>query len=93
VWLLPAQFIYSGDLLDGTMFAPEIGSQWVRAGDAFRSGASVSCHNDGCVSPRSPLLNVQAMATRRTASGRLHAPNQAAARCLPRAHRQRRLPD
>ncbi len=77
VSLLPAQFIYWGDLLDGTMFTPEIGSQWVRAGDAFRSGASVSFHNDGCVSPPIPLLNVQAMVTRRTVSGRLHAANQA----------------
>lgn len=77
VSLLPAQFIYWGDLLDGTMFAPEIGSQWVRAGDAVRAGASVSFHNDGCVSPPIPLLNVQAMVTRRTASGRLHATNQA----------------
>jgi predicted amidohydrolase YtcJ len=77
VSLLPAQFIYWGDLLDGTMFAPEIGSQWVRAGDAVRSGASVSFHNDGCVSPPIPLLNVQAMVTRRTASGRIHAANQA----------------
>jgi predicted amidohydrolase YtcJ len=77
VSLLPAQFIYWGDLLDGTMFAPEIGSQWVRAGDAVRAGASVSFHNDGCVSPPIPLLNVQAMVTRRTASGRLHAANQA----------------
>jgi len=77
VSLLPAQFIYWGDLLDGTMFSPEIGSQWVRAGDAVRSGASVSFHNDGCVSPPIPLLNVQAMVTRRTASGRIHAANQA----------------
>ena len=77
VSLLPAQFIYWGDLLDGTMFTPEIGSQWVRAGDAVRAGASVSFHNDGCVSPPIPLLNVQAMVTRRTVSGRLHATNQA----------------
>jgi predicted amidohydrolase YtcJ len=77
VSLLPAQFIYWGDLLDGTMFAPEIGSQWVRAGDAVRAGASVSFHNDGCVSPPIPLLNVQAMVTRRTPSGRIHAANQA----------------
>jgi predicted amidohydrolase YtcJ len=77
VSLLPAQFIYWGDLLDGTMFTPEIGSQWVRAGDALRAGASVSFHNDGCVSPPIPLLNVQAMVTRRTASGRIHAANQA----------------
>ena len=77
VSFLPSQFIYWGDLLDGTMFAPEIGSQWVRAGDAVRAGASVSFHNDGCVSPPIPLLNVQAMVTRRTASGRIHAANQA----------------
>jgi predicted amidohydrolase YtcJ len=77
VSLLPAQFIYWGDLLDGTMFAPEIGSQWVRAGDAVRAGASVSFHNDGCVSPPIPLLNIQAMVTRRTPSGRVHAANQA----------------
>jgi predicted amidohydrolase YtcJ len=77
VSLLPAQFIYWGDLLDGTMFAPEIGSQWVRAGDAVRAGASVSFHNDGCVSPPIPLLNVQAMVTRRTLSGKIHGANQA----------------
>ncbi len=77
VSLLPAQFIYWGDLLDGTMFSREIGSQWVRAGDAVRAGASVSFHNDGCVSPPIPLLNVQAMVTRRSVSGRLHAANQA----------------
>jgi predicted amidohydrolase YtcJ len=77
VSLLPAQFIYWGDLLDGTMFSGEIGSQWVRAGDAVRSGASVSFHNDGCVSPPIPLLNVQAMVTRQTASGRVHAAHQA----------------
>ncbi len=77
VSLLPAQFIYWGDLLDGTMFSREIGSQWVRAGDAVRAGASVSFHNDGCVSPPIPLLNVQAMVTRRSISGKLHAANQA----------------
>ena len=77
VSLMPPQFIYWGDLLDGTMFTPEIGSQWMRAGDAVRAGASVSFHNDGCVSPPIPLLNVQAMVTRRTASGRIHAANQA----------------
>lgn len=75
--VLPAQFIYWGDLLDGTMFAPEIGSQWVRAGDAFKSGGVVTFHNDGSVSPPIPLLNVQAMVTRRTPSGALHGPEQA----------------
>lgn len=74
--LLPAQFIYWGDLLDGQMFPGDIGSQWVRAGDAFRSGAVVTFHNDGSVSPPIPLLNVQAMTTRRSISGNLHGPQQ-----------------
>lgn len=74
--MLPAQFIYWGDLLDGQMFPTEIGSQWMRAGDAFRSGALVTFHNDGFVSPPIPLLNIQAMTTRRCASGNLHGPEQ-----------------
>lgn len=74
--LLPAQFIYWGDLLDGQMFPTEIGRQWMQAGGAFRSGAVVSFHNDGSVSPPNPLLNVQAMVTRRTPSGTLHGPEQ-----------------
>lgn len=74
--LLPAQFIYWGDLLDGQMFESSIGSQWVRGGDAFKSGAVVTFHNDGSVSPPIPLLNVQAMVTRRTPSGNLHGPEQ-----------------
>jgi predicted amidohydrolase YtcJ len=74
--MLPAQFIYWGDLLDGQMFPTEIGSQWMRAGDAFRSGALVTFHNDGFVSPPIPLMNVQAMTTRRSASGTVHGPEQ-----------------
>ena len=74
--LLPAQFIYWGDLLDGQMFPTEIGSIWMRGGDAFKSGALVTFHNDGMVSPPIPLLNIQAMVTRRTPSGTLHGPSQ-----------------
>ena len=74
--MLPAQFIYWGDLLDGQMFPTEIGSQWMRAGDAFRSGALVTFHNDGAVSPPIPLLNIQSMVTRRSLSGNLHGPQQ-----------------
>ncbi|MDA9803062.1 amidohydrolase [bacterium] len=74
--LLPAQFIYWGDLLDGQMFPTEIGSIWMRGGDAIRSGALVTFHNDGMVSPPIPLLNMQAMVTRRTPSGTLHGPEQ-----------------
>lgn len=77
VSLLPAQFIYWGDLLDGTMFESEIGGQWVRGGDAVREGALVTFHNDGCVSPPIPLLNIQAMVTRTTPSGHVHGASQA----------------
>lgn len=76
VSMLPAQFIYWGDLLDGQMFPTEIGSQWMRAGDAFASGALVTFHNDGFVSPPVPLLNIQAMTTRRSVSGTVHGPEQ-----------------
>lgn len=75
--LLPAQFIYWGDLLDGTMFPEDIGSQWVRAGDAMKTGGHVTFHNDGMVSPPIPLLNVQAMVTRRSSSGKVHGAEQA----------------
>jgi len=74
--LLPAQFIYWGDLLDGQMFPTEIGSIWMRGADAFASGALVTFHNDGMVSPPIPLLNIQCMVTRRTPSGTLHGPSQ-----------------
>jgi predicted amidohydrolase YtcJ len=73
----PFQFIYWGDLLDGELFPSEIGSQWMAYGDAFRSGAVVSFHNDGSVSPPIPLLNWQSTTTRQTASGKIHGPNQA----------------
>jgi len=74
--MLPAQFIYWGDLLDGQMFPPEIGSKWMQAGSAFRSGAVVTFHNDGPVSPPIPLLNIQAMTTRRSITGTLHGPEE-----------------
>ncbi|KAI9024254.1 amidohydrolase 3 [Hyaloraphidium curvatum] len=72
----PFHFIYWGDVLDGTLFAPEIGSQWQRGRDAFDSGASISFHNDGMVSPPIPLLNVQCMVTRTTIAGNVHGENQ-----------------
>lgn len=74
--LSPFQFIYWGDLLDGQMFPTEIGSQWMQAGAAFKSGTCVTFHNDGPVSPPIPLLNVQCMVTRRTPSGQVHGPEQ-----------------
>jgi len=72
----PFQFYYWGDLLDGQMFDSKYGSQWQAFKDAFDSGCNVSFHNDGAVSPPTPLLNVQAAVTRRTRSGALHGENQ-----------------
>ena len=72
----PFQYIYWGDLLDGTMFPPEIGSQWMRWGDAVRAGAHLSFHNDGPVSPPIPLLNIQTAITRTTDTGQVHGANQ-----------------
>jgi predicted amidohydrolase YtcJ len=72
----PFQYIYWGDLLDGTMFAPEIGSQWMRWGDAVRAGAHLSFHNDGPVTPPIPLLNIQTAITRTTDTGQVHGANQ-----------------
>lgn len=71
------QFIYWGDLLDGQIFDSVHGSEWIRAGDAVKSGGRFSFHNDGLVSPPDVLLNFQTAITRRTPSGALHGPNQA----------------
>ncbi len=72
----PFQFIYWGDVLDGHMFPTEIGSEWMRWGDAVRSGAVYSFHNDGFVSPPNVLLNMQTAITRMTPSGQVHGPGQ-----------------
>jgi predicted amidohydrolase YtcJ len=72
----PFQFIYWGDLLDGTLFESKVGAQWQSIGDAFKSGAIVSFHNDGSVSPPLPLWNIQAAVTRASFSGTVHGPEQ-----------------
>ena len=72
----PFQFIYWGDVLDGQMFPTEIGSEWMRWGDAVRSGAVYSFHNDGSVSPPNVLLNMQTAITRMTPSGQVHGQSQ-----------------
>ncbi|WP_216152046.1 amidohydrolase [Polynucleobacter sp. JS-Safj-400b-B2] len=77
VSLAPFQYIYWGDLLDGTMFKPEYGAQWQRAGDSFKYNIHTTFHNDGSVSPPSTLRNIQHMVTRTTDAGTVHGANQA----------------
>ena len=77
VSLAPFQYIYWGDLLDGTMFKPEYGSQWQRAGDGMKMSTRTTFHNDGSVSPPDTLRNIQRMVTRTTDSGKVHGANQA----------------
>ena len=72
----PFQYYYWGDLLDGEIFDHEHGSRWQAFGDAAASGAVVSFHNDGSVSPPSPILNIATAVTRRTRSGAVHGPDQ-----------------
>jgi predicted amidohydrolase YtcJ len=72
----PFQYYYWGDLLDGQIFDHEHGSRWQSFGDAAASGAVVSFHNDGSVSPPTPVLNMQTAVTRRTRSGAVHGPDQ-----------------
>ncbi|WP_286298216.1 amidohydrolase [Polynucleobacter sp. TUM22923] len=73
----PFQYIYWGDLLDGTMFESKYGSQWQAVQSAFDAGVRPSFHNDGPVSPPNVLLNIQSMVTRTTTSGKVHGANQA----------------
>lgn len=44
--------------------------------DAVASGAVVSLHNDGSVSPPTPVLNIQTAVTRRTRAGSVHGAEQ-----------------
>lgn len=74
--MAPFQYYYWGDLLDGKMFDHEHGAPWQSFADASASGAVVSFHNDGSVSPPSPILNIATAVTRRTRSGAVHAPEQ-----------------
>ena len=74
--MAPFQYFYWGDLLDGQMFDHEHGAPWQSFGEAAASGAVVSFHNDGSVSPPSPILNIATAVTRRTRSGSVHGPEQ-----------------
>lgn len=76
VSMSPFQYYYWGDLLDGQMFASQFGAPWQAFGDAAASGAVVSFHNDGSVSPPSPILNIATAVTRLTVQARCTAPNR-----------------
>ena len=73
----PFQYYYWGDLLDGQMFDTSRGASWGALADAVASGACVSLHNDGSVSPPQPIVNIATAVTRRTRAGGVHAPEQA----------------
>jgi predicted amidohydrolase YtcJ len=76
VSMAPFQYYYWGDLLDGQIFDHEHGSCWGAFADAVASGAVVSLHNDGSVSPPTPVLNIQTAVTRRTRAGTVHGAKQ-----------------
>lgn len=76
VSMAPFQYYYWGDLLDGQIFDHEHGSCWGAFADAVASGAVVSLHNDGSVSPPTPVLNIQTAVTRRTRAGTVHGAEQ-----------------
>lgn len=77
VSMSPFQYYYWGDLLDGQIFDHEHGSRWAAFADAVASGACVSFHNDGSVSPPTPVINVATAASRRTRAGTVHGAEQA----------------
>ncbi|MGE2730322.1 amidohydrolase [Mycolicibacterium vaccae] len=77
VSLAPFQYYYWGDLLDGAMFDSAHGAAWAAFADAVASGACVSLHNDGSVSPPTPVVNIATAVTRRTRAGGVHRPDQA----------------
>lgn len=77
VSMSPFQYYYWGDLLDGAIFDHEHGSRWAAFNDAVSSGACVSLHNDGSVSPPTPVVNIATTVTRRTRAGGVHGPDQA----------------
>ncbi|TRW88259.1 amidohydrolase family protein [Mycolicibacterium sp. 018/SC-01/001] len=76
VSMAPFQYYYWGELLDGAMFDPRYGARWAAFADAVDSGACVSLHNDGSVSPPTPIVNIATAVTRRTRKGTVHCPEQ-----------------
>jgi predicted amidohydrolase YtcJ len=77
VSMSPFQYYYWGDLLDGQIFDHEHGAPWQSFADAVASGACISLHNDGSVSPPTPVLNIATAVSRRTRAGHVHGGDQA----------------
>lgn len=77
VSMSPFQYYFWGDLLDGQIFDHAHGSRFAPFNDALASGACLSLHNDGPVSPPSPLINIQTVVSRRTRAGNVHGADQA----------------
>ena len=75
-----SRYYYWGELLDGAMFATEHGARWAAFADAVKSGACVSLHNDGSVSPPTPVVNIATAVTR---GGPVAAPSTAPIRPSP----------
>ncbi len=73
----PFQALYWGDLYDGVVFEPSFGARWQPYRDAYDGGVRPTFHNDGYLSPPLPWLNIQNAVTRASASGAVHAPEQA----------------
>lgn len=74
--MAPFQMQFWGDLLDGQMFDPQHGAAWCRVKDATDAGLRPSYHNDGSVSPPSPLDNIKTCVTRTSQSGTPHGLDQ-----------------
>ena len=73
----PFQSLYWGDLYDGVVFEPSYGARWQPYRDAYDGGVRPTFHNDGYLAPPLPWLNIQNAVTRASASGTVHAPEQA----------------
>lgn len=76
VTFLMAHIYYWGDVLP-QMFGEERASQWNPAGSAQKLGLEYSFHNDGAVTPESPLRDFQVALLRNTESGKTLGANQA----------------
>lgn len=65
-----------GDVMVDEWLGTERASLITRVGSARRNGVSVALHSDLPMGPLRPLEGASLLATRRTASGRVHAPTE-----------------